>query len=314
MSKRRISGLTAPAILQQRIERTAAAWLRDGNTHAVDFLAPAGAAALFSPESVSWRVFNNPVALFVGGVAAVILELAEPRVRAGVWDHSRFRADPVRRLKRTGLAAMVTVFAPADIAQSMIASVRRAHEAVVGETDSGEPYRASDPELLRWVHATAGYGFAEAYGRYVDALAPAAMDAFYAEGAPIARLYGAADAPLCRAEMDALFRSMADRLQPSPALFTFLDVVRRAPILPQPIRAIQKLMVRAAVQLTPAWLRDRLGLTPAHGLRRWEAPLVREAGRLADRMMLDSSPAVQSCVRLGLPPDYLFVNRRLEGR
>jgi uncharacterized protein (DUF2236 family) len=53
---------------------------------------PAGEPALAAPDSVSWRVFKNPVSLFVGGVTAVILELAEPRVRTGVWEHSSFRA------------------------------------------------------------------------------------------------------------------------------------------------------------------------------------------------------------------------------
>jgi uncharacterized protein (DUF2236 family) len=62
-----------------------------------DFLRPAGAAALVSPDSVSWRVFKNPLSLFIGGVAAVILELAEPRVRTGVWEHTTFRTDPIRR-------------------------------------------------------------------------------------------------------------------------------------------------------------------------------------------------------------------------
>jgi hypothetical protein len=47
--------------------------------------------ALFEPDSVTWRVMKNPVALVVGGFAAVILELAEPRVRSGVWEHTSFR-------------------------------------------------------------------------------------------------------------------------------------------------------------------------------------------------------------------------------
>ena len=77
---------------------------------AIDFTQPKDEPALLAPDSVSWRIFKNPVALFVGGVAAVILELAEPAVRTGVWEHSSFRIDPVRRLQRTGLAAMVTVY------------------------------------------------------------------------------------------------------------------------------------------------------------------------------------------------------------
>ena len=51
-----------------------------------DFSLPVGEAALVSPDSVSWRVFKNPLSLFIGGVAAVIMELAEPRVRTGVWE------------------------------------------------------------------------------------------------------------------------------------------------------------------------------------------------------------------------------------
>ena len=45
----------------------------------LSFSQPAGEAALVSPNSVSWRVFKNPLSLFIGGVTAVTMELAEPR-------------------------------------------------------------------------------------------------------------------------------------------------------------------------------------------------------------------------------------------
>ena len=80
---------------------------------AAAFSGPCGAPALFSPDSLHWRVFKNPVTLYIGGVAAVILELAEPKVCAGVLRHSRFRIDPVRRLHHTGHAALVSVYAAA---------------------------------------------------------------------------------------------------------------------------------------------------------------------------------------------------------
>jgi uncharacterized protein (DUF2236 family) len=52
--------------------------LADAGRANVDFRIPVGEPALVPADSVSWRVFKNPVALFVGGVAAVLLELAEP--------------------------------------------------------------------------------------------------------------------------------------------------------------------------------------------------------------------------------------------
>jgi uncharacterized protein (DUF2236 family) len=84
-----------------------------GDQCAADFLQPPGEAALVSADSVSWRVFKNPLSLFIGGVAAVIMELAEPRVRTGVWEHTTFRINPIGRLQRTGFAAMVTIYGAA---------------------------------------------------------------------------------------------------------------------------------------------------------------------------------------------------------
>jgi hypothetical protein len=59
--------------------------------------------------------------------------------------------------------------------------------------------------------------------------------------------------------------------------------------------------------LTPHWMQKILQLD-GHGLHRWEAQLVRQAGALADRLVLESSPAVQACRRMRLPAEYLYVH------
>jgi uncharacterized protein (DUF2236 family) len=300
------SPLPLPPPVQRRIDAAARELLQPKGGPSVDFTQPHGEEALVAPDSVSWRIFKNPVALFIGGVAAVILELAEPSVRTGVWEHSSFRTDPVRRLQRTGLAAMVTVYGARSTAKAMIAGVVRMHDKVTGETPAGEAYRANDVGLLTWVHATASFGFAEAYNRYIRPLGHKELDRLYEEGASAARLYGALDAPTSDAELHALFESMRGRLEPSPIVFEFLDIIRDAPAFPTPLRPMQRMLVRAAVEMTSEWVRQRLGLTAAYGLRLWEKPLVRQVGRLSDKIMLRSSPAVQSCLRLGLPADYLY--------
>ena len=297
--------LPLPSPVHRWIDGVARTWLEPPGLPHVDFTQPRGEEALAGPCSVSWRVFKNPVALLVGGMAAVILELAEPRVRTGIWEHSSFRSDPVRRLQRTGLAAMVTVYGARSEAERMIAGIVRRHGAVSGTVPGGGAYHADDPALLTWVHATAAFGFAEAYHRYACPLGPEASDRFYAEGVPAARLYGASDAPASSAGLHALFDSMHGRLEPSPVIFEFLGIMRAAPILPAPLRAAQRLLVRAAVEVVPGWVRERLGLTTAYGLRGWE-PLVRRLGSLSDRVVLRSGPAAQSCLRLGLPADYLY--------
>jgi uncharacterized protein (DUF2236 family) len=261
-------------------------------------------------DSVSWRICKNPVTLFIGGVTAVLLEFAEPRIRTGVWEHTTFRSNPVRRLRRTGLAAMITVYGARSTAEAMIAGVRRMHDAVRGTTTTGLVYYANDPDLLRWVHATAAFGFLEAYQAYVRPLTTAERDRYFAEGVPASRLYGVEDAPSSEAELRALFEATTGRLERSDVVFEFLAVMRRAEILPAALRPVQDLVLRAAIDVTPRAVRSVLGLDEGHGLRSWERPIVRLMARTADRLMLTSSPAVQACLRLDLPADYLFARGR----
>jgi len=179
------------------------------------------------------------------------------------------------------------------------------HDSVAGTTPAGEVYRANDPELLNWVQGTAAYGFLQAYHAYVRPLSSATRNRYYAEGAAAARRYGATGAPRSETELDMLFRQTAGRLQRSPIVFEFISIMRSAPVLPLMLRPAQRLLVRAAVDLTPRWVRTILGLD-GHGLAPWEGELVRQAGALADRVVLASSPAVQACRRMRLPADYLY--------
>lgn len=265
-----------------------------------DFSQPPGAPALMPADGVSWRVFANPVALFVGGVAAVLLELAEPSVRTGVWEHSSFRRDPVARLRRTGFAAMMTVYGPRPAAQALIARVVRLHGRVEGVTPDGLAYRANDPRLLDWVHATATFGFSEAYHRYVRPLAPAERDAAFAEGLASARLYGAEGAPPSWAAWQAMLAAAAPALEGSSILAEFLRTMDEAPILPAPLRPLQRMLVRAAVAISPAPLRC-LPQLRARGLRRGEATLVRALARVAGMLPLGDTPPAQAARRMARP-------------
>ncbi len=173
----------------------------------IDYSQPAGELALQHPSSVQWRVFKNPVALGVGGVAAVLMEFADARIRSGVWDHSTYKADPIGRSKRTGVAAMVGCYGPASAARRVIQGVTNMHAKVTGATPKGEAYRALDTELLDWVAATAGYGFVNAYDRFVSPLSNAEKARFYRDGATVARLYGAKVCPSSSADFLVMMES-----------------------------------------------------------------------------------------------------------
>jgi uncharacterized protein (DUF2236 family) len=295
-----------PYVFESRLESLSASLLQPIEGRRVDFTQPPGEPSFAPADSVSWRIFKNPIALLVGGITAVILELADPAVRTGVWNYSSFATDPMGRLRRTGLAAMVTVYGARSVSEPMIAGIVRMHARVTGETPSGEAFSANDVRLLSWVQATASYGFGTAYSEYVSPLSRLDFDRMYAEGGPAARCYGALEIPTSEAHWQALLVGMRDRLEPSDILMQFLRIMSGTPAFPAPLRWMQPILVRAAVALVPDWLHAPLGLSHLAPLTRVERHLVKLAGAALDRIVLPASPPSQACRRLGLPSGYLY--------
>jgi uncharacterized protein (DUF2236 family) len=280
----------------------------------IDFSRPAGEPAFAAPDSVSWQVFKNPVALAIGGVCAVLMEFAEPRIRTGVWAHSTFKTDPLGRARRTGMAAMVGVYGPASAARRVIAGVNNMHARVQGETPAGEPYDARDSELLEWVAATASYGFASAYDRFVTPLDAGELDRFHAEGETVARLYGVRNPVCSNAQFNSLLERLAPRFEPHPINREFLAIMssgRAAPGVPE---RLPGLLVNAAVDILPPVVRERLELGRQYRLTGAGRASVRALGRIAESLPDPGSPAAQASARLGLPRHFPWRSASMRAR
>lgn len=276
----------------------------------VDFANPPGAASFAAPDSVSWRVFKNPIALGIGGVAAVLLEFADARIRSGVWDHSIFKKDPIGRSQRTGMAAMVGVYGPQDAARRLIQGVTNMHTRVSGETPKGEHYKALDPELLDWVSATAGWGFFTAYDRFVAKLSAEDERRYYAEGAPVARLYGVQHPLTSNADFDAQMQKLLPRFEPHPINREFLDIFATADTGAPKI--LGRAVACAAVSILPPVVRERLELGAEYDLKPLSRMTLKALGAMAERIPPPNSPPVEACKRLGLPGDFLYRSRRAQ--
>lgn len=272
----------------------------------IDYSQPAGEPALLAPDSVHWRVYKNPIALGVGGVCAVLLEFADPRIRSGVWDHSTYKVDPIGRSRRTGIAALVGVYGPQSAARRVIQGVTNMHARVSGETPAGAPYRALDPDLLDWVSATAAYGFLNAYDRFVSPVSAADKARFYAEGEPVARLYGVQTCPRSPADFEAMTNARLLGFEPHAIVGEFLQIIQSGKAAPGVPKFLHRSLARASVSLLPPAVRERLGLGAEFDLSLPETLLLKAAGRLADRIAAPGSAPVEASRRLGLPGDFLY--------
>src|SRR5438105_11129581 len=103
---------------------------------------------------MTWRVDREVAVLFGSGSRALLLQVAHPKVAAAVADHSRYRSDPLGRLRDTLDAIYGFAFEPADRVEAIVGNINKLHSHVQGVTPSGEPYSALDPHLLLWVYAT----------------------------------------------------------------------------------------------------------------------------------------------------------------
>ena len=74
---------------------------------------------------------------------------------------------------------------------------------------------------------------------------------------PAAELYGAKSTPGSQAAVEALFARMGGQLQRSDIVLDFLRIMRRVPALPAPLQPLQGVLVKAAIEVIPAELRDR---------------------------------------------------------
>lgn len=273
----------------------------------IDYRNPVGEAALLPPDSVQWRVFRNPIAMGVGGVAAVLLEFADARIRSGVWDHSVYPVDPIGRSRRTGVAAMVGVYGPASMARKVIAGVTRMHAKVSGETPDGKPYRALDPVLLNWVHATAAFGFMKAYDAFVRPLSPNEQQRFFAEGKDVGELYGVTRSAASEAEILEMMEELLPEFEPHPINLEFLGIIASVKAAPTVPRFLHRALARGAVSILPPVVRDRLELGREWDLTVLDRLALKLAGRLADRHRDRSSPAWQAAERLGLPGEFSWL-------
>lgn len=140
-----------------------------------------GDPGLFGTGAASWRIIGEPAAI-VGGIRALLVQLLHPHAMAGVADHSRFRTDPLGRLRHTSAYVTTTAFGSTAQAVEAARVVRRVHSFVQGTAPDGRSYRADDPHLLAWVSLALTSSFLATDRAYAPQPADAAAaDAFVAE-------------------------------------------------------------------------------------------------------------------------------------
>ncbi len=116
-----------------------------------------GVAGFFGPDSASWQLYREPVVL-LGGIRALLLQIAHPAIADGVNRFSNFREDALDRGRRTFMAMAKIYFGDAEVARRTALQLHTIHSFIRGtylpKQGPTVSYCANDPNLLLWVLAT----------------------------------------------------------------------------------------------------------------------------------------------------------------
>ena len=232
----------------------------------------------FSPESMVRRLGNSPVTPFLGGGAAVLLQVAHPLVACGVVEHSGYDGNLWRRLVGTLRALYLITFGDREEAERAGAAVQAVHARVHGRTREqlgpfppGTSYSASDPELMLWVHATLVYSSLAAYERFVQPLTADERERYHEDMNLVARLFGT-PAEVLPHSYDTFRTYFETQLQSGTITVTRpareVAGVILAAALPAPLRLLAPAHRLATAHILPPKLRHQYGLrwTTLHDL------------------------------------------------
>ncbi len=221
---------------------------------------------MFGPESEAWRLDREAMLLLGIGPRALLLQLADPGVAAGVDEHSDFREDPWRRLDGTLRSYERIIYGSTSAARGEIRRLNALHRGI-----RGAGYSARDPVLALWVHATLIDSTIVGNDAWLGPLPRERAARFYEETLPIARAFGVPDRILPR-DLDAFDDYVAGRLAPGGGVevgdtarelaYTVLHpplpgVLARLPLDPR----AYGWTLWPAIGLLPASVREGYGLT-----------------------------------------------------
>jgi uncharacterized protein (DUF2236 family) len=213
----------------------------------------------FGPGSVTWRVHAD-VSMLVAGVAAFAFQSLHPRALAGVVDHGSFDRDFFGRTKRTGAYIIAVTYGTSVEAAQACHTVRRIHERVVGKTPDGRPYRASEPELLEWVHVTQYAATAAAHRRFGShPLSDAELDRYVAEVARVGEEMEVVQPARTWAELDAALERHRPYLAVGEQARNALRFLAEPPGLPWALRPAWGLLFAGAIASLPPFARRLIG-------------------------------------------------------
>ena len=255
----------------------------------------------FGPGSVTWRLAGD-LARPVAGLRALMIQALHPLAMAGVDQHSDWRQDPVGRLAATSAYLATVSFGDRAAAERVAARVRRIHEHISGvDAVTGQPYEASDPALLLWVHAALVESTLVAGQLFGTPLPPGDSDSYVAEMVIAAELVGVPSdlVPASTEALNSYITSVRPQLRCTPAARESMAYLLDPPGLDEDLAEIWADIRDGVLAALPGWAQQMYGydVPPLTAARQTE---IRQALGVLDAVFLGEPGVLEARQRITL--------------
>ena len=205
---------------------------------------------LFNPADAAW-VVHADVATMIGGIRALLLQALHPGSLAGVMQHSRYEEDALGRLSGTIRWLTICTFGSKEALEVESARVREMHERVKGKfvnNDGTERnYKASDTDLLMWVHVAFTDSFLTAHQQYgVKEINP---DEYVKQWAGAVTPLGVVNTPSNFDELKATLASYDSQLRVDDKTKRVIQFIQNPPTFTGMTKLVYSIMFAAAFHL-----------------------------------------------------------------
>ena len=221
-------------------------------------------AGLYLPTDAPW-VAHGDLATLVGGIRALLMQALHPGSLAGVRSHSRYKDDPLGRLSGTIRWLTITTYGSHEAIANEANRVNRMHDRVKGEYQNARGattgYRASDPDLLRWVHIAFMDSFLRSHQTYSTRPLPGGADSYIRLWSKSVEPLGLTDVPMDEASLISTIARYHGDLTVTDETRETIQWIKNPP-LPATSKPMYALLFQSAVASLGSDYQKMIGLKP----------------------------------------------------
>jgi uncharacterized protein (DUF2236 family) len=249
---------------------------------------------------------HGDLSTLIGGIRALLIQALHPGSLAGVAQHSRYETDPLGRLAGTTKWLTILTFGGRQSIEAESARVNVMHQRVSGSytnaSGSKTEYRATDPNLLQWVHVAFTDSFLRTFQMYSTERNLNLADEYVAKWAQAVTYLGLPSGPKSEEELQDVMHEyfQSDHLQVSEQTARVIAFIKRPP-LSRTALVVYGFLFQAALVSIPSPYQEMLGLKAKP---KWlVVPVARGLMRLMQLAIGSHSPleeaAVERLTRIG---------------